>query len=156
MQQKKQQERAYRRRRGNESLTDHERKQYRRKVLINQLTGTIAKVETIEDYLNRIEEIAKLERSAQPIDWWRRLARVLQTIPGPLDREELEIVHAHSLFTMWEPEQKRFVHIPVGETIEKTQQAILKHRRLKELKKQWAKVNNANENNKRKTFIYGS
>lgn len=85
------------------SMTDAERKLYRRKMN-----------ESIEAYIRRLEETAQLEQKF-PADWWRHLARVLQVIAAPLDQMERDII-SRSCKT--------------GKAVAETEVAIIRYRRL--------------------------
>jgi hypothetical protein len=99
----KSKERAYRKRLGNLSLTDAERKENRRRMN-----------ESLESYLSRLEAQAR-EQQRHPKHEWHYLARVLQVVPSPLNHDERRLVRYHC---------KR------GNTVARAEKAIARYRRL--------------------------
>ena len=94
MLQVQQRQKRHRSQQGNLSWTDVERKLYKRKIILDK-KGNIAKVESLEAYIERLEKTTALERSF-PKDSWRVLARVLVVIDAPLDAHEWGIINRAS------------------------------------------------------------
>jgi hypothetical protein len=97
-------ERAFRHRQGMESLTTREAKFYRRKM--NELP---------ENHTIRMQEEAAFEQ-VFATEWWRRLARILQTTTK-LDSIEWSLIRRG---------------LRLGWTVDQTNQAIQRYRRLTE------------------------
>lgn len=120
-------QRSYRKRLGNLSFTDEERRFYRRKIKINPDTGRIVSIESIDDHITRMETIAAEERIKPKIPY-RVFARI-QSIPSireiPLEREERELV----IRNMYKDEKLGW-RLKPDVTLAYVEQAILRWRRL--------------------------
>jgi hypothetical protein len=133
MQQVKQRQRQYKKKLGNLSITKREEKFYKRKILINKLTGQVIRVESIDDHLERMYREAKEERE-HPVEPTRIVARILQieSIRSlPLNHDERKLI------------SRMLIHVtradgtPTGEiilspefTIADVEKSILRYRRL--------------------------
>ncbi len=124
-------------------MTETEKQFYRRKILMLKDGGFL--IEPIEKYLERIYAEAAVER-IKPTEWYRFLSRVLQAIPGPLDADEFQLIRdatkRKDIYTEYNDGSPRIMRAQlVGDAdLQRVMQEILKHRRLKELKSIWTKV----------------
>lgn len=112
--------RAFRKKQGNISMTDRERKFYRRKVTISK-DGFIIKIESIDEHLERMLVEAEVERY-HPNEPQRFLARLL----------ECESVHD---LPINKDEQKIIDTVRIrGGTVNEAEEGILRYRRLTDRK----------------------
>jgi hypothetical protein len=113
--------RAHRRRLGNESLTDREIKHGKRFIIPLDNGGVL--IEPWEKFLDRIYAEAAVER-INPTEWWRRLARVIQILPGPLTETEWKMIKRSAQTGIWRRGKIETQAEPVEALIER----IRKHR----------------------------
>lgn len=127
MMQVKQRQRQFQVREGNSSMTDGERRFYRRKVMINPKTGQVIKVESIEAHIERMETEASIER-LHPKEQWRFLARVLETVPGPFSQDERKLIDKNwRTLRGWD---ERYRPVYEYHEVERAKESVLRYRRL--------------------------